>query len=212
MNWSVWLTWNFIRSYLYFSLNFPNELWSTLMRHELMNWLIIMIIFFVWYHTCRDPKVAANLNSNNNNNNGQMMGRMNGTSGLHNRYVVKPMLPLGSKRSSEAASNCFDSTLLIRDTDLSDERDYTLVIENERGSQEGIVQLRVVTPLSATLLIAIALSIVIVIFVISVITLMLIRRKRKGSDDDGIRDQEAKDDAQGIQSSQNPSSVVPRVA
>lgn len=105
------------------------------------------------------------------------------------------MLPLGSKRSIESPSNCFDSTLLIKDTDLSDEREYTLIIENEKGRESGIVQLRVTTPLSATLLIAIALSVIIFITLITIIALMLIRRKRKG---EVMNDHEAKEDAQGI--------------
>lgn len=84
---------------------------------------------------------------------------------------------------------------MIKDTDLSDQRDYTLNIENERGVQEGIVKLKVVTPLSATLLIATFLSIIIVFFVIGVVTLMFVRRKRKG--DDSVKDEEAKEDAQG---------------
>src|SRR5260221_14450644 len=61
------------------------------------------------------------------------------------RFLVKPLTQLGSKRGLETASNCYDSTLLIKDTDIGDERDYVLVIENERGAQEGIVRLRVVT-------------------------------------------------------------------
>lgn len=113
------------------------------------------------------------------------------------RYVVKPMLPLGSKRSIDSSSNCFDSTLLIKDTDLSDEREYTLFIENDKGRESGIVKLRVVTPLSATLLIAIALSVIIFVTLITIIALMLIRRKRKG---EVMNDHEndAKEDAQGI--------------
>jgi hypothetical protein len=114
---------------------------------------------------------------------------------LHSRYVVKPIVPLHTKRGLEVASHCFEATLLIKDTDLSDQRDYTLVIENERGVQEGIVKLRVVTPLSATLLIATFLSIIIVVFVIGVVTLMFVRRKRKG---DGAPDEEAKEDAQAL--------------
>ena len=111
------------------------------------------------------------------------------------RYVVKPIMPLGSKRSLEAASNCYDSTLLIKDTDISDERDYVLFIENERGHQEGVVQLRVVNPLPLFVLIAIALSFVIIVVVIFVF--LCIVRKRKG--DESIRDhEEAKEDAQGI--------------
>lgn len=110
------------------------------------------------------------------------------------------MTPLTSKRnldpSSQTSVNCYDSTLLIKDTDTNDEREYVLVIENERGSQEGIVKLRVVTPLSPTLLIAITLSIIIVIVIIS---MMLFMMKKKRKDVDTIRDhEEAKEDAQGI--------------
>lgn len=129
---------------------------------------------------------ASNSGGNNNINNNLT---------LHSRYVVKPIVPLHTKRGLEVASNCFEATLLIKDTDLSDQRDYTLVIENERGIQEGVVKLRVVTPLSATLLIATFLSVIIVVFIIGVVTLMFIRRKRKG--DGGVRDEEAKEDAQG---------------
>lgn len=106
-------------------------------------------------------------------------------------------MPLTTKRGPDT-SHCYDSTLLIRDTDVSDERDYVLVIENERGVNEGVVQLRVVTPLSAATLIAIALTIIIVIFIISIVTLLMVRKaRRKG--DGSIRDEEeAKEDAAGI--------------
>ena len=66
------------------------------------------------------------------------LGSRNGynASLLPARYVVKPMLPLGSKRAVDSSSsNCFDATLLIKDTDLSDEREYTLFIENEKGRE-----------------------------------------------------------------------------
>jgi hypothetical protein len=112
------------------------------------------------------------------------------------RYVVKPIMPLGSKRGLESASNCYDSTLLIKDTDISDERDYVLFIENDRGHQEGVVQLRVVNPLSTLVLIAIALIFMIIVFVVIVFTMCIVK-KRKG--DESIRDhEEAKEDAQGI--------------
>lgn len=113
------------------------------------------------------------------------------------RYIVRPIMPLTTKRGPET-SHCYDSTLLIRDTDFSDEREYVLVIENERGANEGVVQLRVVTPLSATTLIAIALTIIIVILMISIVTLLMVRKaRRKG--DGSIRDEEeAKEDAAGI--------------
>ena len=115
---------------------------------------------------------------------------------VSNRYIVKPIIPLGSKRGLEAASNCYDSTLLIKDTDISDERDYILLIENEKGSQEGVVQLRVVTPLSTTFLVAILLSILLLIFVISICTLCFMKKGKTG---ESIRDhEEAKEDAQGI--------------
>ncbi|KAI1285983.1 Irregular chiasm C-roughest protein [Halotydeus destructor] len=115
---------------------------------------------------------------------------------LHSRYIVKPIIPLHTKKNLESQSTCYDSTLLIKDTDISDQRDYMIVIENERGTQEGIVKLRVVNPLSATLLIATALSIIIVVFVISVVTLMFLKKKKKG--DIGIHSDEAKEDAQAL--------------
>lgn len=62
---------------------------------------------------------------------------------LHSRYDVKPLIPLHQKRTKESAANCYDSSLLIKDTDISDQREYTLVIENERGTLEGVVKLKV---------------------------------------------------------------------
>lgn len=106
-------------------------------------------------------------------------------------------MPLATKRGAET-SHCYDSTLLIRDTDLSDERDYVLVIENERGVQEGVVQLRVVTPLSGTALVAIALAIILLIFVISIVTLLMVRKARRKGDGSIRDDEEAKEDAPGI--------------
>ena len=110
---------------------------------------------------------------------------------------MKPMETLKSTYHLEnATSKCYDSTILIRETDANDERDYSLIIENLHGTQEGVVKLRVVTPISPTLLIAITLSIIIVIVIIS---MMLFMMKKKRKDSDSIRDhEEAKEDAQGI--------------
>ena len=113
------------------------------------------------------------------------------------RYVVRPITPLTTKRGPET-SHCYDSTLLIRDTELSDERDYVLVIENERGVQEGVVQLRVVTPLSAATLLAIALATAVLVGVVALLALTLVRRARRKGDGSIREDDEAKEDAAGI--------------
>ena len=104
----------------------------------------------------------------------------NHNSTLYSRFQVKPVVPLNTKRSLESAANCYDSTLLIKETDLLDQREYSLYVVNERGTQEGIVRLQVTSPLSATLLIASALSIIIIAFFVSIIMLMCIKRSRKG--------------------------------
>ena len=107
-------------------------------------------------------------------------------------------MPLSTKRGPET-SHCYDSTLLIRDTDFSDERDYVLVIENPNGSQEGVVQLRVVTPLSAPALIAIAFLLIVLILIIGIVTLLMIRKaRRKGAGSSISDEEEAKEDASGI--------------
>ncbi|RWS11108.1 cell adhesion molecule-like protein, partial [Dinothrombium tinctorium] len=118
----------------------------------------------------------------------------NKNSSFHERFVVGPMMPITPKRNLNFASGCFEASLLIKDTDISDQRDYVLVVENERGMSEGLIKLKVVKPLSATLVVATLLSIIAVILIISIITLLLIKRKRKGKE--RVSDEEAKEDAQ----------------
>ena len=101
---------------------------------------------------------------------------------LYSRFQVKPVVQLNTNRSLMSAANCYDSTLLIKNTDLVDQREYSLHVVNERGTQEGIVRLQVTSPLSTTVLIASGLSIIIIAFFVCIFMLMCIKRSRKGEE------------------------------
>jgi len=55
--------------------------------------------------------------------------------------IASPLVPLGLK--SLTTHTCFKVSLLIRNTDIADSRDYTLKVQNAEGVAEAVVSLQV---------------------------------------------------------------------
>jgi len=98
-------------------------------------------------------------------------------SSLHARYNVRNLIPL-DKTTFSSKPTCFQATLSIVNTDPSDQREYTLFVENERGITEGIIRLKVVAPLSAGVMIAIGFIVFIMLFTLTILTIILIKKRR----------------------------------
>lgn len=64
---------------------------------------------------------------------------------LKARYDVKNLIALDRKSiTTVEKSTCFQSILVIRSTDIIDQRDYILYVENDKGVAERVVKLRVI--------------------------------------------------------------------
>ena len=59
------------------------------------------------------------------------------------RYRVEPLSQIQTKRQSLKFYKCYEASLLIEDTDMSDERDYTLLVENNMGIEQAVVKFKV---------------------------------------------------------------------
>lgn len=58
------------------------------------------------------------------------------------RHKARPLQAL-DKHGTGDKTTCFRSVLTIVNTDISDERDYTITIENSKGVVESTIKLRV---------------------------------------------------------------------
>ena len=110
------------------------------------------------------------------------------------RHRSLPFSAIQSKRSSSNHYKCYEAHLEIRDTDISDERDYTLFVQNEYGVASRILRLKVVSPISMGLVVASALAVIFATILLSFLLMMLMKCRRKQKDD--VDDEEAKEDAQ----------------
>lgn len=94
------------------------------------------------------------------------------------RFQVHPLLAL-QKRDSQFSkvSTCFEAQLSILEAELSDQRDYTLVVENERGHQSGSVRLRMSSPLSPMLMISSAFVTICGLFLCSLLAMFVLKKR-----------------------------------
>lgn len=65
------------------------------------------------------------------------------------------------------------------DPELTDQRDYTLVVQNERGHQSAFVRLRVTLPLSPVLMITSAFVTICGLFFMSLIVMFLVKKRQE---------------------------------
>jgi len=59
------------------------------------------------------------------------------------RYKVEPLSQIQTKRQSLKFYKCYEASLLIEDTDMGDERDYTLFVHNNMGTEQALVKFKV---------------------------------------------------------------------
>jgi len=59
------------------------------------------------------------------------------------RHKILPLAEIQAKRERAPYYKCYKAELEIKDTDPSDEREYTLVAQNEYGTSSKILRLRV---------------------------------------------------------------------
>ena len=59
------------------------------------------------------------------------------------RHKARPLIAM-DKHGSWPRPTCFRAILSILNTDINDERDYTLVVENSKGIAESVIQLKVI--------------------------------------------------------------------
>lgn len=96
-------------------------------------------LFIVYSMNCFVPKFRTS--SNHHNSGTHNIGGQSNSS-LHARFHVRNLIPL-DKAAFSSRSTCFQATLSIQNTDLSDQRDYTLVVENDQGTMQSVVKLKV---------------------------------------------------------------------
>lgn len=102
---------------------------------------------------------------------------------ISKRFQAHPLQPIqmrqinSSLSSSGGASTCFEAKLTLLDPELNDQREYSLVVENERGKQVGAVRLRVTSPLSPVLMITSAFVTICGLFLCSLVFIFLMKRR-----------------------------------
>ncbi|XP_074601550.1 irregular chiasm C-roughest protein isoform X2 [Brevipalpus obovatus] len=115
------------------------------------------------------------------------------------RHRILPFTMIQAKHERAPYYKCYKAELEIRDTDPSDEREYTLVAQNEYGTSSRILRLRVVSPFSFGLVLATALVVIFAAILLTflIITVLKCRRSKKNC----VVDEEAKEDAQVLSQS-----------
>lgn len=100
---------------------------------------------------------------------------------MSQRFQAQPLQPL-QKRDSQFSkvSTCFEAQLGLLEPELSDQRDYTLVVENERGQQAATVRLRVSSPLSPMLMISSAFVTICGLFLCSLVVMFVLKKRPRG--------------------------------
>lgn len=98
------------------------------------------------------------------------------------RFQVHPLQSIQKRDSAFSKSpTCFEAQLTILDPELADQRDYTLVVQNERGHQSATVRLRVSSPLSPVLMITSAFVTICGLFLFSLVVMFLIKKRQPGN-------------------------------
>jgi hypothetical protein len=120
----------------------------------------------------------------------------NNTSQIFTRHKARSLVPLDKTGTSSSSPTCFRAILSIYNTDISDQRDYELIVENSRGIMESVVKLKVSSPISAAIMITIGLIILIMLFAFTLVTMLIIKRRKQGKQKS---DDESKAEARGIE-------------
>jgi hypothetical protein len=100
------------------------------------------------------------------------------------KYVSLPISSIPVRDHPDLQKTCFETKLIVKDTQLSDEIDYTLFVMNDHGENEQTIRLRVSTPLSLPILIAIVIIIFAVLIAFGMLVIVVIRRRRKDNEHD----------------------------
>lgn len=138
------------------------------------------------------PQPTKQTNRLNNINNGaqltqQVAPATGGQPKLHHhqagvvqRFQVHPLLPIQRRDSNFAkVQTCFEASLSLLDPELTDQRDYTLNVFNERGHQSGTVRLRVTSPLSPVLMITSAFVTICGLFLCSLFFMFVFKKRQQ---------------------------------
>lgn len=104
------------------------------------------------------------------------------------KYVSLPLEQITVRDQPDMQSTCFEAKLIVKDTQLPDEIEYTLFVMNDHGEHEQTLRLRVSTPLSLPILIAIVIIIFAVLIAFGMLVIVVIRRRRKESEHESSDD------------------------
>lgn len=100
---------------------------------------------------------------------------------INQRYQAHPLSPLQKRDSSFSKTpTCFEAALSILEPDATDQRDYTLMVQNERGHQAAVIRLKVSSPLSPVLMITSAFVTICGLFLCSLLAIFLIKKRGAG--------------------------------
>lgn len=86
--------------------------------------------------------------------------------------------------TTEFHNTCFEAKLVVKNTQLSDEIEYSLSVRNEYGESEKNVVLRTTTPLSLPVVVAIVIVIFAFLIAFGMLVIVVIRRRRKANEHD----------------------------
>lgn len=105
---------------------------------------------------------------------------------MSSRFQAHPLQSIYKRESSfSKVPSCFEAQLSILDPELIDQRDYILIVQNERGHQSATVRLRVTSPLSPMIMITSAFVTICGLFLMSLVVMFLIRKSRHGGSSNG---------------------------
>ncbi|CAG2123183.1 unnamed protein product, partial [Medioppia subpectinata] len=76
------------------------------------------------------------------------------------RHKARGLIAM-DKHGSWPKPTCFRAILSITNTDITDQREYTLNVENARGITQSVIKLKVNSPVSAAIMITIGLIVLI---------------------------------------------------
>lgn len=95
---------------------------------------------------------------------------------------MHPLQPLQRRDALQGKpATCFEATLTIVEPEMTDQRDYALIVSNERGSQAAIIRLRVASPLSPMLMITSAFVTICGLFLCSLLIMFIFKRHQAAS-------------------------------
>ncbi|XP_054167069.1 irregular chiasm C-roughest protein-like [Oppia nitens] len=100
----------------------------------------------------------------------------NGQDPKNPRFKVRKLAPM--ERIEWGKNTCYRSVFTVMNTDVNDEREYTLRVTNSRGTSESVIQLKVTSPVSAAIMITIGLIVLIMLLALTLVTLLVIKRRK----------------------------------